>query len=115
MMSVMKPAIPRSAMSEPERRLRSELAQIVSGHGLIKGTILERERACGNPRCKCAKGQKHRAVYLMLRQEGKLRQLYIPARFEPLVRQWVANQQRVKQLLKEISEFYWQKVKQRQE
>ena len=114
-MLVMKPAISRSAMSELERRLRSELAQIVSGHGLIKGTILERERACGNPRCKCAKGQKHRAVYLMLRQQGKLRQLYIPARYEPLVRQWVANQQRVKQLLKEISEFYWLKVKQRQE
>ena len=113
-MSVKKPEITRSAMSEQERRLRSALAQIVSGHGLIKGTILERERACGNPRCKCATGQKHRAVYLMLSEEGKLRQLYIPSRYEPRVRQWVANQQKVKQLLKEISEVSWQKIKQRQ-
>lgn len=114
-MSVIKPAIPRTAMSAGERRLRSTLAQIVSGHGLIKGTLLERQRACGNPRCKCAAGQKHRAVYLMLREEGKLRQLYIPARYEALVRQWVANQQQVKKLLKDIGELYWQKVKQRQE
>jgi hypothetical protein len=94
--------------------LSAALARIVGGHGLIKGTILERQRACGNPRCRCATGQKHRAVYLMLREEGKLRQLYIPSRYEPQVRQWVANQQKVKQLLKEISEVYWQKVKQRQ-
>ena len=114
-MSVPKPEITRSAMSQQERRLRSALAQIVSGHGLIKGTILERERACGNPRCKCATGQKHRAVYLMLREEGKLCQLYIPSRYEPLARQWVDNQQKVKQLLKQISEVYWQKIKQRQE
>ena len=113
-MSVKKPEITRSAMSEQERQLRSALAQIVSGHGLVRGTILERQRACGNPRCKCATGQKHRAVYLMLREEGKLRQLYIPSGYEALVRQWVANQQKVKQLLKEISEVYWQKVKQRQ-
>jgi hypothetical protein len=101
-------------MSADERRLRSRLTQIVSGQGAIRGTVLERQRACGNPRCKCATGQKHRAVYLMLREDGKLRQLYIPAAYEEQVREWVANQQEIKELLKQLGELYWQKVKQRQ-
>jgi hypothetical protein len=101
-------------MSPGERQLRSRLTQIVSGQGFIRGTILERQRACGNPRCKCATGEKHRAVYLMLREDGKLRQLYIPVAYEQRVREWVANQQEIKELLKQLGEFYWQQVKQRQ-
>ena len=101
-------------MSQPERQLRSRLTQIVSGQGVIRGTLLERERACGNPRCRCAKGQKHRAVYLMLREDRKLRQLYIPVKYEPLVRQWVANHRQIRQLLRDLGEVYWRTVKQRQ-
>jgi hypothetical protein len=101
-------------MSLEERRARSRLTQIVSAEGLIRGTLLERERACGNPRCRCAAGQKHRAVYLMLREEGKLRQLYIPAAYEARVRQWVENHKELKELLRQLSDVHWTRVKQRQ-
>lgn len=60
------------------------------------------------------RGQKHRAVYLMLSEKGRLRQLYIPAAYEQRVRQWVANHQEIRGLVKEIGEIYWGKVKQRQ-
>jgi len=113
-MSVREAPIPRAAMAASERRVRSELARLAAGHGLIRGTILERWRACGNPRCKCARGQKHRAVYLMLSEKGSLRQLYIPQAYEERVRQWVANHKELKQLVKEISEVYWNRIKQRQ-
>lgn len=101
-------------MSPAERRFRSELALLASGQGLLRGTILERWRVCGNPNCKCARGQKHRAVYLMLRQEGRLRQLFVPRAYEPRVRQWVANHHQIKRLITEISQLYWDKVQQRQ-
>lgn len=101
-------------MSALERRVRSRLTQIVSAQGLLRGTLLQRERGCGNPRCRCAAGQKHRALYLLLREEGKLRQLYIPAAYETRVRQWVANHQQLKGLLRELSDVHWQQVKQRQ-
>ena len=106
--------MPRGAMSAAERQFRSRLAQLAGGHGLLHGTIVERFRTCGNPRCKCARGEKHRAVCLFLRQEGKLRQLYIPQAYEERVRQWVANHQELKKLVDQISEFYWQRVQQRQ-
>ena len=113
-MSVTKLPPSRTAMSVEERRVRSRLTQIVSAEGLIRGTMLERERACGNPRCRCATGQKHRAVYLMLREDGKLRQLYVPAAYEARVRQWVDNHKQLKQLLRQLSDIHWQQVKQRQ-
>lgn len=101
-------------MSVEERRARSRLTQIVSTQSLIRGTLLERQRACGNPRCRCATGQKHRAVYLMLREDGKLRQLYIPAAYEARVRQGVDNHKQLKQLLRQLSDIHWEQVKQRQ-
>lgn len=109
-----KPAVARGQMDAAERQFRSRVAQIAGGQGLLRGTIVERFRTCGNPRCKCARGQKHRAVCLFLRQGGKLRQLYVPRAYEERVRQWVANHQELKKLVGQISEIYWQKVQQRQ-
>jgi len=109
-----EPPTSRTAMSPAERRLRSRLAQLASGHGLIRGTILERYRACGNPNCHCARGHKHRAVYLVLWEQGHQRQLFIPSAYEAQVRQWVANHKEVKDLLRQISSVYWSKVQQRQ-
>jgi hypothetical protein len=103
-------------MSPRERAFRSKLAQIVSGQGLIRGTLLERLRSCGKPTCRCAKGgPKHRAVSLVLSANGKLRQLHVPAEWEQRVRQWVANQRTLRGLLAELSELYWEKVRTRQE
>jgi hypothetical protein len=103
-------------MNPRERAFRSRLAQIVSGQGLMRGTILERTRACGKPTCRCARGgPKHRAVYLMLSQNGKLRQLYVPAAWEERVRQWVDNHHALRGLLAELSDVYWEKVRRRQE
>jgi hypothetical protein len=113
-MPVRKSAVARGSMSVAERRLRSRLAQIASSGGLIRGSILERFRACGNPTCHCARGQKHRAVYLMLSEDGRLRQLYIPVAYEDQVRQWVSNHKELKDLLRQISEVYWEKVRNRQ-
>jgi hypothetical protein len=113
-MSVNEPPLSRAAMDPAERRWRSRLAQLGASGGLIRGTILERYRLCGNPRCRCARGQKHRAVYLVLSQEGRLRQLFIPRAYEQRVRQWVANHKELKDLLRQISEVYWEKVRQRQ-
>jgi hypothetical protein len=101
-------------MDPAERPLRSRLAQLAGGHGGLRGTLLERFRTCGNPRCKCARGQEHRAVCLLLRQDGRLRQLYIPQAYEARVRQWVANHQELKKLIDQVRDEYWHQVRQRQ-
>lgn len=113
-MSVKDPAIPRAAMGEAERRWRSQLAQLVAQHGFIHGSLLERQRVCGQPTCRCTRGHKHRAVYLMLIKKGRTRQLYVPKIFEESVRQWVRNFHTIRELMDQVSDRYWEKVQKRQ-
>jgi len=113
-MSDKKQTITRVKMSPRERDRRSQLAQLARGAGLLRGTLAIRERVCGKPNCKCAKGEKHASLYLVASYEGRPRQLFIPKDWEPQVRRWVKQYQQVRKLLEEISLIYWDKVKKRQ-
>jgi len=44
-------------MSARERELRSVLNRLLSRQGLIHGTLLSRQRVCGKPNCRCARGR----------------------------------------------------------
>lgn len=102
-------------MPLPERRLRSRLAQLVHGQGLLRGTLLQRARACGKSGCKCARGELHESLYLVVSEKGRTRQLFVPKDWEPLVRRWVQNHHDARELMEEISRIYWEKVRQRKE
>lgn len=106
----------RAQMSPRERELRSRLAQLINslGLGLARGTLTVREKSCGKPTCHCARGEKHRAPYLTASEEGKLRQLFIPLDIEEKARDWVDNYQRIRQLLEELSQLHWDKLKRRE-
>jgi hypothetical protein len=102
--------IARGEMSAEERRLRSRLTQLLSGHGVLRGSLSLRYRKCGNPGCKCARGEGHRGLYLVFSQGGRLRQVFIPRGYEAQVQQWVEQYQEVRQLLEALSEVYLAKV-----
>lgn len=107
--------IPRGSMSVEERRLRSELKKLLNQRGLLRGSLLRRKRVCGKLNCKCARGQKHEGVYLVVSQGGKPRQLYIPKEWEQVVQQWVDDHRRARQLMEDISRIHWEKVRNRQD
>ena len=111
-MPAVKPAS-RTHLSPAERALRSRLTQIVTGQGFIRGTILERERRCGNPGCRCAKGPGHPGLYLILSEGKGQRQLYIPKEWHDRVRLWVDNHRKIKALIHEISEIHCNSIKDR--
>lgn len=48
---------------------------------LLKGTVLEVQRTCGNPGCKCAQGEKHTCYQLSASMEGKTRTRNVPRRY----------------------------------
>ncbi|MGB7296516.1 MAG: DUF6788 family protein [Candidatus Aminicenantales bacterium] len=98
-------------MTRKERESRSRLKPYISWKEWIRGTLTVRERVCGKPRCRCLRGQKHRALFLTRSQGGKLEQLYIPAEKEEMVREWVKNYRTVKELLEEISSSYWERLR----
>ena len=75
----MKAAPTRSHLSDAERRLRSRIAQLVHGRWLLHGTLAPRQRTCGKPTCRCARGQLHASLYLVRNRQGQLQQCLCPA------------------------------------
>ena len=109
------PEIPKGSMSSAERDLRSRLAQCISGNGLMRGTLSVREKVCGKSTCKCARGERHVALYLMASKDGKQRQLFVPRSHEAKVRKWLEQYRQAERLLEEISDLHWKKIQNRGE
>ena len=69
---------------DPRRvsRLRQELRQswermgrlvepLLGRHALVRGTLYERRRRCGQPRCRCAQGELHVSQAFCVSEGGK--------------------------------------------
>lgn len=107
--------IPRAKMAVRERRIRSQLTQLLHRCGVMRGSLLVRRRKCGKPNCHCAQGEGHESLFLVISEKGRTRQLFIPKDWEARVRRWVADYHRARDLMEEISRIYWDKVRQRQD
>jgi hypothetical protein len=105
---------PRGGQPPEERDARSRFLRLLSsGQGMIRGTLSIRERSCGKSNCKCARGEKHASLYIVVSVDGKYKQKCVPKSLEPEVRAWVAQYQRAQELLDEISCSYWSKLQDR--
>ena len=110
----MNDRIPRGKMSRRERDCRGKLAQLLHDCGFIRGSLTVRERTCGKPNCRCARGEKHVSLYLVVCEAGKYRQVFIPKPLEQAVRLWVENHQKAKDLFEEISRIHHERVRNRE-
>ncbi len=107
--------IPRSKMTAVERHARSQLAQVLSQRGVIRGTLLVRKRKCGKANCRCARGEGHESLFLVISENGRTRQFFVPKDWEPRVQQWVADYRRVRNLLEDVSRIFWDKLRHRRD
>ncbi len=110
----MSSQIPRSKMGQREREFRGRLAQLVHSAGLIRGTLAVRERTCGKPNCRCARGEKHVSLYLVSGEGGTYRQVFVPKELEDVVRLWVENHRKARDLLEEISRVHYERIRRRE-
>lgn len=106
----------RAAMSASERALYSKLRRLLREPGLLRGNLVEVARQCGKARCHCQQDPagRHRALYLGLSLNGKARMVYIPASWEPRVRQWVERYGEVRELLEQMSLKCLERLQQRE-
>ncbi len=110
-----KSSIPRSKMTAAERHARSQLAQVLSQRAVIRGTLLVRKRKCGKANCRCARGEGHQSLFLVISENGRTRQFFVPKDWEARVRQWVADYHHVRDLLEDVSRIYWDKLRRRRD
>jgi hypothetical protein len=89
------------------RRRRTALAKQIAAidSQILRGSLIERYIRCGKPGCKCAETPGHGPKYfLSVSYPGsRPEQDYVPQSYQKQVTQLVANFQKVKQLLEEIS------------
>jgi hypothetical protein len=95
---------PRSHLPPDERRARSRVTQLLHHEMILTGSLVTMARTCGNPRCKCTKGHKHVSLYLSIRTPNGRKMIYVPARLEATVRQWVAHAREARRLMDEVSQ-----------
>lgn len=73
----------------------------------LRGSLVERYVTCGNPACKCAKGERHGPVWYLTVTlgPGKTTGGIVASDQVEQVRGWVQNYQKVKEHLEKISEI----------
>ena len=74
---------------------------------ILRGSLVERYVTCGNPSCKCARGERHGPVWYLTVTLGRGRTTggVIPADKVDQVRGWIENYQTVRDRLEKISEI----------
>lgn len=94
----------RSHRSSQERQARSSAVRDVADRPLLRGSLVIMRRKCGKPGCHCQQGERHSALYLAVRADNKRTMIYIPSALEATAREWIANGQRLDELLDFVSQ-----------
>lgn len=74
---------------------------------VLRGSLMERYLTCGNPDCKCARGQRHGPIWYLsvtLDQSHRTGSTVAPDQVEQ-VRRWIENYRQVKERLEKISDI----------
>lgn len=96
---------PELSIATLQARRAAKLAELAGVGPVPEGSLAEIGVRCGNPSCRCARGEKHRSHILKRQVAGKTQSLYVPVGLVGEAKQWVAEYRRAKGLLKEISEL----------
>jgi hypothetical protein len=70
-----------------DQQRRMLLQQVLRPSPMIGASLYQMHRRCGNPRCKCARGDLHASWYLSRRQQGCTKLTYIGR----IVPDWLAK------------------------
>jgi uncharacterized protein DUF6788 len=74
---------------------------------VLRGSLMERYLTCGNPDCKCARGERHGPVWYLSVTLDQSRRIgnTVPVEQVEQVRGWIENYHRVKEHLEKISDI----------
>ena len=90
------------------RKRRQGLAKLLPPvTEILRGSLVERYVTCGNPACKCARGERHGPMWYLTVTLGPGRTTggIIPAEKVAEVRGWIENYHKLKEHIEKISEI----------
>lgn len=106
-----------SSLPDGERRMYSQLRQILTRPGLLRGSLIESRRSCGKPSCRCRTDprHKHQSLYFGVTTRGKTQMIYVPPEWEPRVREWVDRYHQVRNVLEKLCQACVRRLQRREE
>jgi hypothetical protein len=103
--------MPNLSIGILETRRNAKLKKLAEVGPILQGSIAKVGVKCGNPDCKCARGEKHTSNILTKKVNGKTKSVYVPADMLEEAKQWTQEYKKVKELMKEISNYNEQILK----
>ena len=96
--------LPELALRHRRQGLAQQLPPVAE---TLRGSLVERYVTCGNPACKCARGERHGPVWYLTVTLGRGRTTggIVPSEKSDQVRSWIENYHKVKDHLEKISEI----------
>jgi hypothetical protein len=96
--------LPELALRQRRKGLAQQLPPVTE---ILRGSLVERYVTCGNPTCKCARGERHGPIWYLTVTLGAGRTTggIIPTEKVEEVRGWIENYHKVKDHLEKISEI----------
>jgi hypothetical protein len=96
----------RQELLEVLERLRKTLEVALARTPLVKGSVYQIARRCGNPHCRCTRGQLHRNFVLTWSEQGRHRMRSLPPQRVSEVRQKSKEYARFRRARAEIAVLY---------
>ena len=90
------------------RKRREGLTRLLPPLGeVLRGSLMERYLTCGNPQCKCARGERHGPVWYLSVTLDQTRRTgsTVPPEQVDQVRRWIGNYHQIKERLEKISDI----------
>lgn len=94
------------------RQRDARLKRIHSIGPFIAGSMVKIAHTCGNPNCRCARGDKHENYYLTYKVKQKTQTRYIPVDMEEDVKKWTLEYKYLKCLIEDVTQLQKKIIKQ---
>jgi hypothetical protein len=89
------------------------LRQLRRAGPMVEGSLARVARRCGSANCPCRQGgKKHEALILCKKVKGRSVATYVPKDLQEQVRTWNQEHQRIKRVMKQISDLNERMIRQ---
>ena len=96
---------PKLSIGVLRSRRDARLKELAGIGPVLEGSLATIGVRCGNPNCRCARGQRHISHILKREVRGKTQSLYVPVDLAEEARRWAEEYRRARRILHEISEL----------
>ena len=90
-----------AVLIKKRKSLRKFLTEITP---ILRGSVVTLGIKCGNPNCKCFRGETHPSVYFSISKKGKTKIVYLGKKVQSQAEEWVDNYKKFKKIVDQLTE-----------